>query len=232
MRPGSARAALLAGALAIAGGAAGAPEDWRLCPGDDWQLTGASDEEFALICKGVAAATSTLAACDVPTETVTRIRVVDELPLYCGVAVRGLFDPESDEIRLGNPAICLADAPEGSLFDRIAPSLAFVAIAAHEAAHAMLYAGGLGFERQLEHEYIAGVVQMSALPEAARAAFLEPLNIGANVPISHLNPIMYGMDPDRFIGLAWRHFEAEPDGCAVLRAMAEGTLRLEAFWPL
>jgi hypothetical protein len=231
VRAGTARAlalaAALGGALAMAGPAGAA--DWRRCPGNGWWVTGAGEENHAPVCTGVAEAEAILSACGVPTLAATRIRVVGELPLYCGVAVRGLFDPERDEILLGNPALCRADAPEGSPFDRIDPSLALAAIAAHEAAHAMLHAGGLGTERQLEHEYIAGIVQMSALPEAARAALLEPLNIAGTIGIWQLNPIIHAMDPDLFIGLAWRHFEAEPDGCAFLRAMAEGTLRLDLF---
>lgn len=224
-------AAILAGAVAMAGPSAAAQDDWRRCPGNGWQVTGAAAGDYALVCQGVAEAAAVLASCGVPTVAATRIRLIDELPVHCGVKVWGLYDSASDEILLGDPAICVAEAPEGSLFDRIAPPLAFLAIAAHEATHAMLFAGGLGADRHLEHEYIAAVVQMSVLPEAARTAFLEPLNIGASVAISQLNPIIYGLHPDLFTGLAWRHFEGEPDGCAFLRAMAEGTLRLEDFLP-
>ena len=221
----------LLGVLATAATAADAGEEWHPCSGNGWMVTGASTEEQMLICKSVEEASEVLASCGVRTGSVTRIRVVEEMPLSCGVKVYGLYDSARDEILLGNPAICLAHASEGSLFDRIAPPLAFVAIAAHEATHAILYAGGLGADRHLEHEYIAAVVQMSVLPTAEREAILEPLRIGETVGIWELNPLIQALQPDRFVGLAWRHFEGEPDGCAYLRAMAEGTLRLEDFSP-
>ena len=206
-------------------------DDWHRCPGNGWQVTGASPEEHALVCQGVAGAAATLAACGVRIGAVPRIRVIQELPRFCGGQVMGLYDPAVDEIVLGDPAICATAPPAGSLYDRISPSDAFVAIAAHEAAHAMLYAAGLKIERFLEHEYIAAIVQMSALPEASRARLLEPLRIGNDVRIGQFNPFIYAFAPDYFVALAWTHFQREPDGCAFLRAMVEGTIRLEDYAP-
>ena len=229
MRWRPALAFALAGALSMASAAAVAAEDWRRCPGTGWEVTGADASELAMVCEGVAAAARVLASCRVPTASATRIRVVDELPVSCGVKTWGIYDAGSDEIVLGNPAICSDEAPEGSLFARLPAPLAFVAITAHEATHAMLHAGGLGQDRHLEHEYIAAVVQMSTLPETARAALLVPLKIGETVGIWELNPLIHALQPDLFVGLAWRHFESEPDNCALVRAMAEGTLRLPDF---
>jgi len=213
---------LMAGLLA----GPAAAEAWQHCPGNGWQVTGADAQEHVLVCEGVARAAAVLASCGVDHVAATRIRVVDTLPLSCGARVLGLFDAAANEITLGNPVICLAEASEGSLFQLIEAPLAFVAIAAHEATHALLHAGGLGSDRHLEHEYIAAVVQMQLLPEAARDVLLAPLRIGTHVGLWQLNLLIHALRPDLFAGLAWRHFESEEDGCAFLRALAEGTRRL------
>ncbi len=225
------RARSLAAALALAliAWPAGAAEDWHRCTGSGWEVTGAEAGDRDLVCEGVAAAEAILSTCGVRTAAATRIRVVDELPLSCGVKVWGLFDAGRDEILLGSPALCRAEAPEGSIFERLAPALAFTGIVAHEATHAMLFAGGLGEDRHLEHEYIAAVVQMSVLPEDARADMLAPLGLDKPVAIWEVNPLIHALHPELFAGLAWMHFSGEPDSCALLRAMAEGTLRLPDF---
>lgn len=210
-------------------GPAAATEAWHRCPGNGWEVTGADTHEHALVCEGVAGAAAVLASCGVGTKATTRIRVVDALPLSCGAPVWGLFDAVTDEITLGNPGTCVAEGPEGSLFRLIEAPLAFAAIAAHEASHALLHAGGLGADRHLEHEYIAAVVQMQVLPEAAREAVLAPLRIGTDVGPWQLNPLILALQPDLFAGLAWRHFATEEDGCAYMRALAEGTLRLPDY---
>lgn len=214
--------------IALAG-AARANEDWRPCPGNGWEVTGADDREHALVCDGVAGAAAFLSSCGVVSKSATRVRVVDVLPLSCGTKVWGLFDAERNEIMLGNPAICLAEAPDESLFRLVCEQLAFVAIAAHEATHAMLFAGGLGVERRLEHEYIPAIAQMQVLPEIEREALLAPLDLRAAVALWELNPLLHALRPDLFAGLAWRHFENEGDKCAFIRGLAEGTLRLPDY---
>jgi hypothetical protein len=219
--------AVLSLAMLLAGPAAAEP--WSRCSGNGWEVTGANDQEQALVCDGVARAVEFLSSCGVVSPKATRIRVVDVLPHYCGVTAWGLFDTTRDEIILGNPSICVAEAPEGSLFQSIEAPLAFMSIAAHEATHALLYARGLGLDQQLEHEYIAAVVQMHVLPEAARAHVLAPLNLGATVAQWELNLLSLRLNPELFGGLAWRHFETEPDGCEFIRALADGALRLPDF---
>jgi hypothetical protein len=223
------RAAVMTLALIAIAGASTGTEAWHSCPGNGWEVTGTDDHERALVCEGVAGATAFLSSCGVVGTAATRVRVVDALPLSCGVKVWGLFDAASDEIVLGNPAICLADAPDESLFRLISAPLAFVSIAAHEATHAMLHARGLGAERRLEHEYIAAVVQMRVLPEAAREAVLAPLKLGATVDLWELNPLILALRPELFAGLAWQHFENANNNCAFIRALAEGTLRLPDY---
>jgi hypothetical protein len=209
--------------------AAHALETWQRCPGNGWQVTGADAVDQALICNGVASASDFLASCGILGTTPPRIRVLDSLPHSCGVDAWGVYDASSNEITLGNPAICVTSAPERSLFRLIAPSLAYISVAAHEATHAILFSRGLGEDRHLEHEYIASVVSMQVLPDIAREAVLEPLDLGARVELWEINPVLLALDPALFAGRAWRHFEAEPDNCTFLRALADGLLRLPDF---
>lgn len=214
-------------ATLLAGPAAAEP--WSRCSGNSWEVTGANDQEQALVCDGVARAVEFLSSCGVVSSKATRIRVVDVLPHYFGVTAWGLFDTVREEIILGNSTIFIAEAPESSLLQLIEAPIAFMSIAAHEATHALLYAGGHGLDQQLEHEYIAAVVQMHVLPEVARDAVLAPLNLGATVAPWELNLLILGLRPELFAGLAWRHFETEPDGCEFIRALADGALRLPDF---
>jgi len=223
------QAAIMILALIVISGSSIADEHWHRCPGNGWEVTGADDPEHDLICDGVAGATAFLSSCGVVSTAATRVRVVDTLPVSCGIKAWGHFDAASGEILLGNLATCMADAAEGSLFHLLPAPLAFVSIAAHEATHAMLYALGLGADRHLEHEYIAAVVQMQVLPEAAREALLAPLELGASVSLWELNPLLLGLKPELFVGLAWRHFENESNNCAFIRALTEGTLRLPDY---
>ena len=225
---GLAGAATVLAALCLALPAA-AGEVWTRCAGTGWEVTGGDADARALVCEGVAGATAVLGACGVRTTAATRIRVAEELPVSCGVKVWGLYDGDTDEITLGTPAICAAEAPAGSLFRLVETRLAYVATAAHEATHAILHAGGLGADRHMEHEYIAAIVQMQLLPEAARAAVLAPLKITPETGLWGLNPLLHALRPDLFIGTAWRHFEGLADGCAFLRELAEGTRRLPDY---
>lgn len=208
-------------ALPVAAG-----EIWTRCPGIGWQITGGDADAREMECEGVAGATAVLGACGVRIAAAPRIRLAETLPISCGVKVWGLYDGNMDEITLGTPAACAAEASEGSLFQLVETRFAYVATAGHEATHAILHAGGLGADRHVEHEYIAAVVQMQLLPEAARAAVLAPLKIGSDVGLWGLNPLLHALQPGLFIGTAWRHFEGLEDGCAFLRGLAEGTQRL------
>jgi hypothetical protein len=155
-----------------------------------------------------------------------RVRLVEELPAFCDSAAYGVFDATLAEIRLGRPALCVLGAPTGSMFLSLPLEAAFVSLAAHEAAHALLFAAGLGAERRMEHEYIAGVVQHAVLSPEHRAAALT--GIGALPPASEaeFNPFLLSLAPASFAAKAWLHFEAQPDGCGFVRALASGEMRL------
>ncbi|TVS05172.1 MAG: hypothetical protein EA407_02520, partial [Rhodobacteraceae bacterium] len=135
----------------------------------------------------------------------------------------------SNEIELGNPRVCAAEAPETGLFGRMAPSAAYLSIVAHEATHAILYSRGLGADRYLEHEYIASVVSMQVLPESTREAYLASMPLTIQVALWELTPFLQLMNPDLFTGRAWRHFDAQPENCLFLRALSDGLLRLPDF---
>ena len=233
MRPVAAALLLLAmagGAFAEPGKETGTEAAWHPCDGDGngggWQVAGADAAERALVCRGVAAAAEVLGGCGVAVEAASRVRLVDALPVFCDSAAYGVFDGAAGEIRLDRPALCVESAPADGFFRLLPLADAFVALAAHETAHALLFAGGLGGERQLEHEYIAGVVQFAAVPEAARAPLLAALATRPPETLAEFNVVLLGFAPDRYAAKAWLHFEAQADGCAFLRALATGAARL------
>lgn len=204
-------------------------QEWHACSGNGWEISGAESEDRELICEGVAKASDFLASCGVEGATAPRIRVTDMLPRHCGVAAWGVYDSVRNEIELGNPAICATEAQQTGLFGHMAPSLAYLSIVAHEATHAILFSRGLGADRYLEHEYIASVVSMQILPEAAREAYLAPMPLASQVALWELTPFLHLMNPELFTGRAWRHFDAQPENCLFLRALSDGLLRLPDF---
>ena len=222
------RRALRAGSLAIllAAGAAFAGEDWTPCPDNDWEIAGADAAERALVCRGVGAAVEVLTGCGLEVKEAGRVRLVEALPVFCDEAAYGVFDAETREIRLGRPALCVEEAPTGSLFLSLPLEVAFEALAAHEATHALLYAAGLAGARRMEHEYIAGVVQHAVLSPEHLAAALA--GVGALPPASEaeFNPFFLSFAPAAFAAKAWLDFEARPDGCGFLRDLATGAARL------
>lgn len=218
------RAALAGLGLLLAGAAAA--EDWQPCAGGDWAVTGADAEERALVCAGVAAAAELLGACGLEVKQAGRVRLVDDLPAFCDAAAYGVFDAAAGEIRLGRPALCLGAAPTGSVFQSLPVETAFAALAAHEATHALLFAAGLGGARQMEHEYIAGVVQHGVLSEADRAVALAATGVSRPLSEAEFNPFLLGLAPAQFAAKAWLDFEAREDGCGVLRDLASGAARL------
>jgi len=223
-RAGPLRAVVLAGLAALP--ASAGEEVWRPCPGGGWWTAGADPTEHGLVCKGVAAAFELLSGCGVEVTEAGRVRLVDALPVFCDSAAYGMFDAGAGEIRLGRPALCRDTAPAGSIFQSLPTEAAFTALAAHEAAHALLFAVGLGAERRLEHEYIAGVVQHAALGPAHRAAALEATGVIAPASEAEFNPFLLSMAPASYAAKAWLDFDARPDGCALLRAFATGAARL------
>jgi len=223
------RLAVALGLLAAVGGPGGASGSWHPCQDSDWQIAGEDAGERALVCRGVAAAAETLAGCGVPVQGAGRVRLVDVLPVFCDSAAYGVYDLAAGEIRLGRPALCVEAGPADGLFRLLPEDDAFVALAAHEAAHALLSAGGLRGERRLEHEYIAGVVQYAALSSAARAAALGGLRVQAPDSEAEFNIALLAFAPAHYAARAWLHFNAHPDGCALLSAMAAGEVRLPDF---
>lgn len=220
------RGPVLALVLSCMAGAAGAADEWTACPENGWYATGGDAEERLLVCRGVAAAAGVLAGCGLDVKQAGRVRLVDELPVFCDSAAYGLFDAQAAEIRLGRPGLCVATAPTGSAFLSLPVEAAFMALASHEAAHALIFALGLGAERRLEHEYIAGVVQHSVLDPEQRDLALDA--VGALPPDSEaeFNAFLLFMAPERYSAKAWLHFESRSDGCVFLRGLVSGAVRL------
>ena len=224
-------------AAVLMGGTGGptlAEETWQLCHGVGWEVTGADPEVRAAVCAGVERAASVLQGCSIPVAPTVaiRVRVLDVLPVSCGRPVYGLFDAEAGEIQLGDPRLCVEIAPPGTMFDLLPLDIAEMALAAHEATHALLYAGGLGAEHRLEHEFIAAVVQFAVLPEADRDALVRqwPYALASSDrPLAGLNEVLLAMKPARFQAGAWQVHAAQPDGCALLRDLVSGAQRLPAM---
>jgi hypothetical protein len=228
-RPTSLRATLLAAlALALSAPAAMAATDAaHACPGNDWQVTGAEPAVVARVCDGLTLAGDQLAACGLDLPPTVRVRVVDALPVFCGRPAYAVFETARNEIVLATPEACLRERRDGDIFDRIEFDAAYRSIIVHEATHAAVEA--FGAAGPIEHEYIAGVMQLQSLPPEQRARLLEDPRLSLPVETARLNPLIYGADPLFFATMAYAHNRAADDPCGLLRGFASGEIRLPAL---
>jgi hypothetical protein len=217
--------ALLAFAIAAQPAWAGT-EVFTPCHGSDWQITGESPEDHDLICDTVQAAIAFLGSCSLEPPRPTRVRVIDDLPLFCDQPAYGVYDSASDEITIASPRACFAATRPDDLFAKLRKRDAFVSVVAHETAHVALHASGLTTSSWLEHEYIASITQLAVLDRAVREGLLADLGVQRPVRPTEINSIILGFSPLVFAARAWLEFEAKPDGCAHLLGLARGTERL------
>lgn len=216
--PGLVAAFVLAGAVATAEPVACA---------DPMASVEAGDAELVpQVCETVTETAAFVATCGLSVKEPITIIVSDEaegLPPGCF----GRFECAAREIRVKTPEAIAAQDGGGGAFAALPPQVLFESIVAHEWAHAAFEHSACSEARcTSNHEYVAHVAQVNAMPEAARERFLDYHWIKEPVDRQRLNVFILGLAPDRYAAMAWRHFNAPGNGCAFVEALATGAVSL------
>ncbi len=184
-------------------------------------IEGAGDHA-RLVCAGAERALRHLEACGVERPERLTIQLVETVIHPCGVAVFGLYDPARREIHLTAPPACRVTFEGVEALNALSFDEFYKSLVAHETAHAIVSAADPGKTvGKLGHEYIASVVQMSALPPEARGRLIAPYSGDAPMETNEFSLIYLAMNPHRFMLHAWRHNERR-DGCAFIRKLMDG----------
>ena len=178
------------------------------------------------VCETVKETAAFLATCGLSVKEPITIIVADDaegLPPGCF----GLFECAAREIRVRTPGAMAAQEGGGGAFAALGPMVLFDSIVAHEWAHAAFEHSACPEARcTSNHEYVAHVAQVNAMPEAARERFLAYHWIKEPVEAQRLNVFMLALSPDRYAVMAWRHFNEPGNGCAFVEALATGAVSL------
>lgn len=217
------RSALLSALISLTG-APGSLADSFDCPGTPVTVEAESSEDATPICTAITDALQTLRTCNVPlTHGVTVIQR-DALQPGC----MGVYHCGEEEIELlTHAAMETARDPDNSLAF-VDTQAYFNSILAHELAHAAFDTVPCPFDSCLAtHEYVAHVMQVRSLPAADIARFEAAIDMDTPLGRDTINPFIYLMAPDAFLGRAWAHFRQRPDPCGYIGEIMSGRVVLD-----
>ncbi|MCV2865604.1 DUF6639 family protein [Albidovulum sediminicola] len=192
----------------------------------------ASARSAALAAEACAAGTEAkraLAACGLAQTQPIRIAVVEQAMHPSFGACLAIYDVRAGCLEITEP-------------DRIAPMLAgkdaradlpaeevFDALIAHELAHALVAQSAPEIRvGPAEQEFIANVFEMMALPPRSRELMLSAHPVDPPGSLSVVHASVYVLAPRAFANNAWRVFEAEGNGCALVQRIIAGEYRFPA----
>ncbi|MCV2868017.1 hypothetical protein OEW28_05195 [Defluviimonas sp. WL0002] len=180
----------------------------------------------AKACTAGALAKRSLTACGLVQTRPIRIAVVEQAMHPGFGACLAIYDVRAGCLEITEP-------------DRIAPMLAgkdaradlpaeevFGALIAHELAHALVAQSAPGIRiGPAEQEFVANVFEMMSFLPRSRELLLSahPVDPPGSLSVVHAN--VYVLAPRAFVNNAWRVFEAEGNGCALVQRIIAGEYR-------
>ena len=133
------------------------------------------------------------------------------------------YDASSDLIKLMLPNAVDEALTAHSPYSGVPPAALYDSLIVHELAHA--YVARLvprGAQYPMAHEYVSYVLQLSAMPAAAREMLLMRFPKSGPVKTTELNLFVAQAAPVRFGVKAWRHFTQPDSGCETLHRILRG----------
>ncbi len=202
-----------------------ASSETRQCTGT--RITVSADEaaHTELACEAAAQAAPLFAACGLPDiPEPLRIDILDTLQPGC----LGLYHRNEPLIEvLAPPALQTRREPEGVL-SYLGADAHFQSIIVHELAHAATDPLPCPYEQCVSAlEYIAYVMQVKSLDDAALAVFEEDLRMDELMARDTLNPLIMYMAPTVFAHRAWVHFNQQEDPCGFIEQLVRGEVFID-----
>jgi hypothetical protein len=192
----------------------------RPCPDGSAVVSGASANDFADVCQGVASALSFFALHGVPAPEPLTIEVTRRLPAEAGETAAGCYLESKRTIYVVPFSTFLTNKTWfGVKIDRAI----YRSLASHEVAHAVAACRFLIPNPTIQaKEYLAYVAMFSTMPPALRVKALRGVPAETFNSFDRFTPMLYMFDPMRFGVGAYRHFSSLPGPTSVIRDVLSG----------
>jgi hypothetical protein len=211
--------AVLAIALPLARGAV-AHE--MVCADGLLSVVAATPELATDACAAALGARARITACGLDQRRPIRIELIGRLE-HPAADCLASYSCSEEVIRVTDPAAIPGVLEPDSPYARLPPEVVFQALVAHELAHALLAQSAAGREIAfVDHEYVAAALELDILDPGWRTVLIEASPTGSPPTLGLISPMIYALAPRTFAANAWSFFDAEPDGCARVRAIARG----------
>jgi hypothetical protein len=179
------------------------------------------------ICTTAERGANMLRACHLGLPPDILVVVYDELP---GVSSRcvGKYECDENRISIRSPEHLDSARDPTSAFFNVDQVAFFKSVLVHELAHAAFEHTACQSARcPNNHEYVAYVMQMQALPAAARQTIIDNYRVSSPVDPQLLNSFVAALAPDRFAAIAWQHFTEADHGCDFVGDLISGNETLQ-----
>ena len=214
---------LLGGVLAAAAGSMAAPA--TDCPPIVVTPGGGSAQDREQVCAGAAAARDFLRDHGI----LVRRRISLTLHDQCiddGSAHVGLYDADSDRIKLLSYAQARRQTAEDALFGVAMTPELYRSVITHEVSHAIVEQNLMQRPAsRIVHEYIAYAAQLSTMRAGLRQRILSHYRQPGYADVSEMSWVYYQLDPSGFGVKAYRHFRSLPEPGRFLRDLISGAVQ-------
>jgi len=195
------------------------------CAGTKLNLLTPEAGESADVCAGARFAETFLGACGIAPKKGYDVRVSSVVESTSGSRLYGKFVPSQNLVTLVTLAASrtlvasIRDDDKMRVYKLVPARDLYRAFAAHEIAHAITVQHLTVQPSVALYEYIGAVVQIAALPEDIRTAYLQPFDGQAATAETAFNDVLALMEPALFGASAYLHFNAPGNGCAFLKRL-------------
>lgn len=195
------------------------------CPGTKLNLLSPHVPEAREICAGARIAEAFFSACGFPAKQRYDVRVSETVESLSGARLYGQFQPSRKLVSLVTLAASkalvasISDADTMRAYKIVPPAELYRALAAHEIAHAITHQNLTARPSVALYEYIGAVVQITALPDGTRKAYLRRFDGQADTASTTFNDVIAFMEPAVFGASAYQHFNLPDNGCRFLKRL-------------
>ena len=182
-------------------------------------VTGAHEDDRALICAGAQQALDLLARCEITPREAIHIRVQREVRHPLAGLIFGYYDLGARHIALAQ-LTSIPTLMQGTPYEGIPHRAFFQSLAVHEIVHSVMHQNlGQSAQNHAAYEYPAYALQIASLPAEARALFLRAFDGERIRKVAPFSDTILAFAPYFFAARAYEHYVGSPDGCGRLRAL-------------
>lgn len=202
------------------------PSEAVACADEALSVDASLPEVAALACGYAIQAKARLVACGLRQTRPVEIFLVDRFDEGIENCL-AYYDCTDGAVRVTDPAALEARLPDDHPYRVLPTEVVLQALISHELAHALLDQTRRGADGRepafVDQEYVAAAMELDLLDERWRTALIDAAPVSLPPREGLISALIYAFEPRKFATNAWQFFAAEPDGCARVRRIAEGT---------